>query len=743
MSLPGLLTRLFCCHIVAILFLFAGGASAQTTINVPADQPAIQAAINAANNGDTVLVAPGTYVENLNFNGKAITVTSSGGPDVTIVDGNAAGTVVMFKTNEGPGSVLNGFTLRNGFPIFASPFWNLGGGIAIYYASPTITNNVITGNHAVCGIGIEIQGGSALIRGNTITGNTQGGGDGGCGGGGIEVTGSDTYPPATPLIIGNTITNNSLNGGGFGGGISASYFSSPTIQNNYIAGNSVYNSGGGINLESYSAPVVVQNMIVNNSVGGGGSGGGINIQGPSEAADVVANNTIVGNIAFDGSSGIYAYVGFAAAISNNIVVAAPGQNANICSPFSSTFPAFSHNDVIASSGQTWSSNCAGFAQSNGNISADPQFVDSANGNYHLQASSPAIDAGDNSAPSLPQQDYAGNLRILDGNNDCVGTVDLGVYELPNPAGPANVSLSPGYLSFPSLVIGTSSTPQTATLTNTGAGCFQFAGTQITGDFAQINTCSSAGLRYGYSCMYKVTFNPTASGTRTGTLIVSGSDGVSKSDLTVSLNGTGLTPPAVSLSPANLNFAYVSIGSNIAQTVTLTNTGQASLNVYSVGTSTPFAAYNSCPASLAGGASCSITVIFTPLVAGLSSGLLSIADSASGSPHAVSLSGTGTDFAVSPSPSSGTVKRGQSIQFTITVAPVAGPYNPGVTLSCSGLPGYAGCTFSPASVIPGTNGAKSVLTISTTAKTPRGTHTVWVVGQSGSFQHVTSLSLTVK
>ena len=735
MSIPRLGPRLLC-WIVVLLVVVAMPASAQTTINVPANQPTIQAAINAANNGDTILVAPGTYIENLNFKGKAITVTSSGGAAVTIVDGNAQGPVATFITSEASNSVLNGFTLRNGVPSNSFPIFFEGGGIAIYHASPTITNNVITGNVAVCGVGIETEGGSPVIRGNTITGNNQGGGDGGCGGGGIEVLGG------APQIIGNTITNNSLPGGGFGGGIEVNG-GSPTIQNNYIAGNSVFNSGGAINIVNGGSSVVVQNIIVNNSAGGGGSGGGINIQTPAEETAVIINNIIVGNTAFDNSSGLFIDVLGSLTISNNIVVAAPGQNAIVCSPFSSVFPAFSHNDVVASTGQTWSSNCAGFAQSNGNFSADPQFVNAAGGNYHLQAGSPAIDAGDNNAPSLPQQDYTGNTRVLDGNNDCVATVDLGVYELPNPAGPANVSLSSNSLSFPNQVIGTSSTPQAATLTNTGAGCFQFAGTQITGDFSQTNTCSAGGLRSGSSCSYSVTFTPTINGIRTGTLSVSGSDGVTKSTLTVSLSGTGLTPPAVSLSPATINFGFLPLGSSSVQTVTLTNTGQAPLNINSVNTTSPFAASNACPASLAGGASCSIAVSFTPAASGLKSGLLTIIDNAAGSPHTVSLSATGTDFAVSPSPTSGTVKRSQSIPFTIAVSPVAGPYNPGVTLSCSGLPGFAGCTFSPVTVTPGATGAKSALTISTSGKTPRGTFTITIVGQSGALQHTTTINLTVK
>src|SRR5215470_6786466 len=226
-----------------ILLLGTAVARAQTTIHVPADQPTIQAAINAANNGDTVLIAPGTYVENINFAGKAITVTSSGGASATIIDGNHSGTVVTFNHSETLSSVLSGLTIRNGFQN-----GGFGAGITITSASPTITSNVITGNHAAVAIGIYVNGGSPLISNNTITGNDQtGAGDGGLGGGGIAVSGTSTSA-SNPQIINNTITNNSVAAGGDGGGISVAYFSSPLIQGNLIRANSAYNNGGGISL---------------------------------------------------------------------------------------------------------------------------------------------------------------------------------------------------------------------------------------------------------------------------------------------------------------------------------------------------------------------------------------------------------------------------------------------------------------------------------------------------------------
>ena len=89
----------------------------------------IQAAIDRSSGGAQVLVYPGTYVENLNFHGKAISVISTNGPMETIIDGNGQGRVVAFVTGESRESVLEGFTITNGQ-----------GGVYIDHASPTLSN---------------------------------------------------------------------------------------------------------------------------------------------------------------------------------------------------------------------------------------------------------------------------------------------------------------------------------------------------------------------------------------------------------------------------------------------------------------------------------------------------------------------------------------------------------------------------------------------------------------------------
>jgi IPT/TIG domain/Abnormal spindle-like microcephaly-assoc'd, ASPM-SPD-2-Hydin len=621
------------------LLLLPTALRAQQTIHVPVDQPTIQFAINAANKGDTVLVAPGTYIENINFNSKAITVTSSGGPSVTIIDGGAKGSVVSFTMGETASSVLSGFTIRNGQSDSSTPGFGSGGGILIKGASPTIKSNVISGNHAIDGIGISINDGSPAIQNNTITGNTQCCGSGGGGGGGIHASASSVATSTSPLISGNIITNNSLNGGGFGGGILADYYSTPTIEGNLIAGNTAYNSGGGVTLRTYGPVILVQNAIVNNSSQGGGSGGGLYLQGTSYT---IVANTMAGNTALDKTSGAFVWVsGPAFVFSDNIVVASAGQTAVTCYNANTTFvPTFSHNDVYSLSGQAWSGVCDSTSIP-GNISFDPLFMSAANGDVHLKLGSPAIDAGDSAAPNLQATDFDGNPRTRSVNG--ATTVDMGAYEV---VGTSAASINPNSLPFGSQAVGTTSSPQLTVLSSTGPTPFQISSVQTTSDFTQTNACPiigtpgiAPGVPNGSSCGFNVSFTPATNAPSSGLLTVNGTNGTS---LQGSLSGTGFTPaPAVSLSPAPLSFLPQFVGTTGApQPVTLANTGTAGLNISSITASLPFTQTNNCPAVLAAAANCTINVTFQPTVSGNATGTLTIVDNASGSPHTVSLSGTG-------------------------------------------------------------------------------------------------------
>lgn len=118
-------------------------------LGVPGDYDSIQKAIDASQDGDAIIVAAGRYKENLNFLGKDITLRSEAGPEDTILDGGQWGSVVAFVNGET--ATLEGFTITNGL-------FQIGGGIRIWNASPTIKNNVITRNGAMIGGGIYVEG---------------------------------------------------------------------------------------------------------------------------------------------------------------------------------------------------------------------------------------------------------------------------------------------------------------------------------------------------------------------------------------------------------------------------------------------------------------------------------------------------------------------------------------------------------------------------------------------------------
>ena len=124
--------------VAAVLGALPTAATADT-IYVPADQPTIQMAITAANNGDVILVSPGTYFEHIDYLGKAISIQSTNGPAQTVIDGSNSGTVVTFQTQENAQSVLTGFTIQHGSESF-------GAGIMLFAASATITKNIFREN---------------------------------------------------------------------------------------------------------------------------------------------------------------------------------------------------------------------------------------------------------------------------------------------------------------------------------------------------------------------------------------------------------------------------------------------------------------------------------------------------------------------------------------------------------------------------------------------------------------------
>jgi hypothetical protein len=304
-------------------------------IYVPGTYSTIQLAINNAVSGDTIIVQPGIYYENINYRGKNVLLTSnylfsSNYTDVlsTIIDGSLpvhadSASVVLFINNEDSTAVLNGFTIRNGngtawLDEHSSGTYREGGGILTALSGPTISNNLIIYNKATDHIGLSGAGGGGIRSGD-----------------------------GNPKIINNVIM---FNKGEYGAGVVSNY-NGGWIYNNIIA----YNIGG----DSYG-------------------GGGLWINGSNTHPLLVNNNTIVANHSNLGGGGVRIYSGAVAYIRNNIIWANTSVQAT---PQIQGTTHITYNDV------------EGGFNGIGNIKLYPMFK---NDSLLLLSNSPNIDKGDSS-----------------------------------------------------------------------------------------------------------------------------------------------------------------------------------------------------------------------------------------------------------------------------------------------------------------------------------------------------------
>jgi predicted secreted protein len=262
--------------VLALLCTFAAGKTIYVDDDSPSDFSTIQAAIDDANDGDTVLVAPGTYTGNgnrdINFRGKAITVRSTDPNDPvivtsTIIDCEDKGRGFTFESEEQADSILEGLTITNGKAME-------GGGIFISNSSPTIRNCTIKNNKT-----ITIPSGD---------------------GGGIFIW------DGSPIIANCTISGNSTGGRGYGGGIYINgdiHGSQPIISQCSIIGNTA-GVGGGLHIQ-YSSPLISHCTITDNYAIGGG---GLNLGGMGWWEDTIRleNCQITDNSANSSSGGIFA-----------------------------------------------------------------------------------------------------------------------------------------------------------------------------------------------------------------------------------------------------------------------------------------------------------------------------------------------------------------------------------------------------------------------------------------------------
>ncbi len=286
-----------------------------------------------------------------------------------------------------------------------------------------------------------------------------------------------------------------------------------------------------------------------------------------------------------------------------------------------------------------------------------------------QTTSPNLTVANAYQPKLAPA--LGSIAILNGFLTRINYTDI--------SPPPTATLSTTSLSFGNQSVGTVSAPKVITVTNNDPDPLSITAITIAGtnpgDFASTNTCvGKVVAASGGTCTITVTFDPTAAGPRTASLVLTGT--APGSTLTVALSGTGVGAPLVSLSPASLAFANQNTGTTSAsQSITLKNTGNAPLNIslITLGGTNPsdFATSNNCGTSVAAGSSCTIAVTFKPTVFGNRTASLVITDNAAGSPQSVPLSGTGLAAIVTLSPTSltfagqntGTASVSQSITLT--------------------------------------------------------------------------------
>jgi hypothetical protein len=241
--------------------------------------------------------------------------------------------------------------------------------------------------------------------------------------------------------------------------------------------------------------------------------------------------------------------------------------------------------------------------------------------------------------STPPGTYPITVIGNSGNLTHTSTVNLVV---PNTW----VHLSTDLINFPSQQMNTTSAGQSFTVKNNGKSSLSISSVTASNGFGISSNNCGASLGAGKSCSVTVTFTPPTATTINGSVTIV--DGDATSPQTVSLTGTGLTPPTASLSPRTLSFGSVAVGSSSTpQTITLTNTGQSTLTLSGssaiaiTGTNPgDYSQTNTCGTSVASNASCTITVTFKPKASGSRPADITLTDNANNSPQTVSLSGSG-------------------------------------------------------------------------------------------------------
>ncbi len=509
-------------HIAAmtVLFLFLPLAVAAETIHVPGDQPTIQAGIDAAVDGDTVLVADGTYIgdgnRDIDYHGKSITLRSENGPDVCVIDCQGSSGEphfgFNFRTGESRGAVVCGFTIRNGWSDQS------GGAICCEGSAPLIDQVMVREN---TGIGVLGSGSSFLLRDSVIQDNSGTGIR--CDGGDDEITGclvsgNDDHGIRLYQFLGTitetTITANSAN---YGGGI-WSRWGSFSISKCVISDNVAEYRGGGVHADGDYC--YISNCLVSGN--NAGTGGGLALISSSVGAcsGTVYSSTITGNTAGEGG-GLYCYGEYLLYCSNTILwgdEASTGPEISVRSSHPIVHISFS--DVQGGEAAVFVDEGANLHWGEGMIDADPLFAVGPWGENYLSQiaagqaeDSPCVDSG------APEYEPIDGTTRTDHVQD-IGVADMG-YHYPWKSVSAQLLCLPASGTVPFIAqIG-------LRLTNTYYGFTRKVGAKIdvlTAGGTSIPNWKTgwlnlaSGASFTTSIIQTIPAHPTVIGTNTFTLI---------------------------------------------------------------------------------------------------------------------------------------------------------------------------------------------------------------------------------
>jgi hypothetical protein len=396
---------------ILALAVLAPLAARAATLNVPADFPTIQGAVDAAASGDLVLVAPGTYRENVVVSMKNVSLRSTGGKGVTVLDGGGAGSVVTYQGSYAAWvwvtASLEGFTISNGNYYY-------GGGVSSHRGTIEVIDCLIQGNHASSGGGVYADdAGTVTLTRSTVSGNV------------ADYAGGGGYGTMGGVVVTDSVVSNNR-AGSYGGGLAGlGYCGGFNVTRSFVTGNTASEGGGlftGFGYGGCDTLGQVDDSVIARNVATA-RGGGLAMRPDGRAW--INGSTFADNVAPEAGS-FFSTDRTWHTVTNTIFW---GNGTPAVFGHVSQFP--SSPDSVTSSIIELGVSTAGFVGDGTNLDVDPLFVNAAGGDYRLRAGSPAIDAG----AAASGTDVTGMARPQGSGPD------IGAYEFDSTPPAVAVTLS--------------------------------------------------------------------------------------------------------------------------------------------------------------------------------------------------------------------------------------------------------------------------------------------------------------